>query len=190
MAARHIPRIFPAVLLALAVLRPAGSASAQLAESSPFMAPSSSGAGPAGGPAGPVELRGIMSLSGGTAYCIYDTAKKTGVWVGLNEKGNDFTVKSADPAGDSVMVDYQGRSIRLVLRTARVASLGSAPAAGPPGNPALTSSVVFNPTPADEQKRLDAVAAEVRRRRLEREKAFQASANGGAAPGSVPPPNR
>jgi hypothetical protein len=38
---------------------------------------------------------------------------------------------------------------------------------------------------ADEQKRLDAVATEVRRRRLEREKAYQ-------TPGTTPPaaPNR
>ena len=67
-----------------------------------------------------------MSTSQGVAYCIYDTARKTSAWVGLNETGNDFVVKAADPAGDSVTVDFQGRSLQLVLRTAKVASAGPA----------------------------------------------------------------
>jgi hypothetical protein len=47
-----------------------------------------------------------------------------------------------------------------------------------------------NPSPADEQKRLDAVAQEVRRRRLEREKAVQTTQEGagGPVPGGTPPP--
>jgi hypothetical protein len=172
-------------------MAPAARVVAELAASSPFLPPNLTGSdAPAGGPSGPVELRGIMATSEGSAYCIYDSTKKTSTWVGLNEKGNEFVVRSADAAGDSITVDYQGRNLRLVLRTAKVASLGNLPSGGPPGNPALTSSVVFNPTPADEQKRLDAVAAEVRRRRLEREKAFQASANGGVGPGAPSPPNR
>jgi hypothetical protein len=54
---------------------------------------------------------------------------------------------------------------------------------------AMSSPVVLNPNPADEQKRLDAVAQEVRRRRMEREKAVQATQGGGPVPGNMPPPS-
>jgi hypothetical protein len=98
-------------------------------------------------------------------------------------------VKSADAENDTVTVDYQGRPLKLTLRVAKVASSGTASAAtgGAPAPSAVASSVVVNPTPADEQKRLDAVAQEVRRRRLEREKAIQDTQAGQAPPAS---PNR
>ncbi len=170
---------------ALAAFAWTGALRADLAPSSPFL-PANSSAGGQAAPAGPVELRGIMGVPGGFAYCIYDTAKKTSAWVGLNERGNDFVVKSADPAKESVTVDFQGRSLQLVLRTAKVASSGAA--AGPQA-PAVASSVVLNPSMADEQRRLDAVAQEVRRRRLERERAVQSTAPGpGVTP--APGPNR
>jgi len=176
-------RAVSALLSAWAALGAASALRADLAPSSPFL-PANSAAAAAGqaGPAGPVELRGIMATSQGFAYCIYDTAKKTSAWVGLNEHGNDFVVKAADPSSESVTVDFQGRSLHLVLRTSKVAPVA-------PGSPqamgSVASSVVVNPSPADEQRRLDAVAQEVRRRRLEREKAVQGAAQ---APGNAPPP--
>jgi hypothetical protein len=134
-----------------------------------------------------------MPTPEGSCFLIYDTAKKKDVWVGLNESGHDFVVKSADPSTDSVTVEYQGRSMHLALRPPKVASAGSVAAAGgPPGTPsAVSSTVVLNPTPADEQRRLDAVAQEVRRRRLERERAAT-NVPGGPAVGGAPPaaPNR
>ncbi|HMD61612.1 MAG TPA: hypothetical protein VKG78_09280 [Opitutaceae bacterium] len=177
-----------AVLSATVALACAVPLRADLAQASPFLPPPGSAApGAQAGPSGPVELRGIMSTPAGAAYCIYDTAKKTSAWVGLNEAGNDFVVKAADPDSDSVTVDFQGRSLRLVLRTAKVASAGAggsgvAPAASP------SSPVVLNPSAADEQRRLDAVSQEVRRRRLEREKAAQAARDTGQAPVNGPPP--
>ena len=57
---------------------------------------------------------------------------------------------------------------------------------------AVTQAVVLNPTPADEQRRLDAVAAEVARRRALREQASQQMGQGvppaGAAPQAMPLP--
>ena len=153
------------------------------------------GAAAASGPSGPLELRGVMTMPGGASYCIFDVAKKRAFWVSVNEAGHDFMVKAGDPEGESVSVSYQGRLMKLTLRTAKVASSGSAsavamaPVAGT--SPAISSTVVLNPSPADEQKRLDAVAQEVRRRRLEREKAIQES-QPGQGPGGAPPqaPNR
>lgn len=179
----------PLALLAAVVAGPR-AAFADLAQASPFLPSSMSEAAAKGGPSGPVELRGVMSTSQGTEYCIYDVVKKTSAWVGLNETGQGFVVKSADPASDSVTVEFQGRTMNLVLRTAKVASAGSAvPAMNPQGGNSVTQSVVLNPTPADEQRRLDAVAAEVRRRRMEREKAAQDAAQG-APGGAVPAPGR
>jgi hypothetical protein len=170
----------------------AAASRADLAQTSPFLPSGAADAAAQAGAGGPIELRGVMSTSQGSEYCIYDTAKKSSAWVALNEAGNAFMVKSADPAGDSVTVEYQGRTLRLVLKAAKVASAGPV-MGGVMGNPsAVTQTVVLNPSPADEQRRLDAVAAEVRRRRQEREKAAQeaqASPNGPGA-GALPLPGR
>jgi len=175
-------------LLAAIAAGPA-AARADLAQSSPFLPPSMSDLAAQAGTGGPIELRGVMSTSEGAQYCIYDVVKKESTWVGLNETGNSFVVKSADPAGEGVTVEFQGRTMKLALRMAKVVSAGSAAAQpGMSGNPsAVTQSVVLNPTPADEQRRLDAVATEVRRRRMEREKAVQASQPAVNPPGGAPP---
>jgi len=174
-------------IAALAVASLGASARADLAVASPFLPANAQAAGAAAGPAGPIELRGVMPMPDGVAYCIYEVAKKKASWVGLNEAGHDFVVRTADPASDSVTVDYQGRRLKLTLRSSKVASSGTAVAAPS----AIDSTVVVNPSPADEQKRLDAVAQEVRRRRLDREKAMQ-EARPGLNPGGAPPsvPNR
>ncbi len=123
---RHLHLATALVLAASAAV----AAQAELAQTSPFLPPGVTGSGAqGGGPSGPIELRGIMATSQGTAYCIYDVVKKTSTWVGLNEPGYDFTVKSADVPGESVMVDFRGSPVKLVLRTAKVASAG--PAAAP-----------------------------------------------------------
>jgi hypothetical protein len=165
-------------------------ARADLAQASPFMPANVADAAAQAG--GPIELRGVMSTSEGSEFCIYDTAKKSSAWVALNEAGYGYVVKSADPAGDSVTVQYQGRTMKLVLRAAKVASAGpSMPRGQEATASSVTQTVVLNPTAADEQRRLDAVAAEVRRRRQEREKATQeaqASPNGPGA--ALPLPGR
>ena len=179
------PLLTPWVLLA-AIAAGSAAARADLAQTSPFLPANTADTSSQGGPGGPVELRGVMSTSEGTEYCIYDAVKKSSAWVSLNETGNGFVVKAADPSGDSVTVEYQGRTLKLALRTAKVASAG--PGSGPGGNPSsITQSVVLNPTPADEQRRLDAVAAEVRRRRQEREKAAQAAQASPNGPGAALP---
>ena len=191
MGMRRPTRSILAITAAFAAFAWAGSLRADLAPASPFLpAGAAEAASAKGGPSGPIELRGVMASADGATFCIYDTAKKKNFWVGLNEAGHDFVVKSADPDGDSVTVDYQGRSMHLAFHTSKVESSGPAtavttgPRGGPSGNP-LSTSVVVNPTPADEQRRLEAVAQEVRRRRMEREKALETQ--NGQAPGGVLP---
>lgn len=171
-------RIVPGVVLVAAGCL-AARALADLAASSPFLPKGSSGAVAGAAASGPLELRGVMASTAGSSYCIYDVAKKRDFWVGLNEPGLDFTVKSADPEGNSVTVDYQGRLLKLDFHSSKVASSGSGSSSSTPAAAPVGPPVVLNPTPADEQKRLDAVAQEVRRRRLERERA---AAQGGQPP--------
>lgn len=184
MGMRHPFQARWAVLLVAAGMGCAGVMGADLAPTSPFLTANAAAAGSAASPSGPIELRGIMSTPDGIAYCIYDTTKKKDTWVGLNETGHDFVVRTADPGSDSVKVDYQGRSVNLTLRAAKVASAGPAGTGPPIATSQVLSSVSANPTPGDEQKRLDAVAQEVRRRKMERERASQEA----QGPGGIQPP--
>jgi len=175
----------------------AGSPShADLAEQSPFLPRILKAA--QSGPSESVELRGIMSTPEGTAFCIYDSVAKTSEWVGLNEGGYAFIVRSADLAGESVMVDYQGRNIRLVLRNAKVASSGAGITGGYAetpmgGNAALApASSAASPDSAEENRKLREVYAAFRQRRLEREKALKDAPHveATAIDGPVAPSNR
>ncbi len=107
---------------------------------------------------------------GALRFCIYDAVKKTSKWVALNEavSGDRFVVKSANPDSDTVSVLSGGRLMTLALRKPKVDAVNLVNLGG--GLPAGVS-VVLNPTAADEQRRLQAIAQEVRRRRLLREQA-------------------
>jgi hypothetical protein len=171
-----MPRRRFLVLFAIACLGLGPRARAQVAETSPFLAP-----GAAVGPNGAaettaLELRGIMTTPEGTRFCIYDPLKKSGVWTGLNERGNPFVIKSADLARGTVTVQSQGRTLKLVLRQARISALGptSVPGAIPPTAEGAALS------PADQAQRLAAVAEEVRRRRELRNQQAQPQGGDGA----------
>lgn len=137
----------------------------------PF-APSASANAPSAATAdAPLELRGIMGEGDDYMFSIFDSAKKTSVWARLNEPGREFVVKTFDAARDSITVENQGRTLTLALKAAKVLA---APAMAMRQNPTpVGGPVVLNPTPADEQRRLEAVATEVRRRRAMREQAAQ-----------------
>lgn len=159
-----------------------GQIRAQLSASSPFL-PAAGAVSSAPTEGASLELRGIMAFGAGMRFCIYDTVRKTSAWVGLNESGYEYVVKTQDLSRDTVTVDQGGRQLTLALRDTKVASSGQAAAPmSMPGiigpNP-ITQPVVLNPTPADEQQRLDAVQTEVRRRRALRE---QASVQAGSQP--------
>lgn len=164
----------------------AGRAEAQLVSKSPFLSAAAGGAAsPTAG--APLEYRGMMQTAQGIKARIVDPSRKAGVWLLANERdpGFDFVVKQIDTEHDTVTVDYQGRSLTLAQHVAKIASAGAPPnfpmaMANPAANmpPAITNSVVINPTPADEQRRLEAVAAEVARRRQLREQASQQVSQG------------
>ncbi len=178
MTARRLSR--PLLMFATAILALATRSPAQLAANSPFLPAASAGAAVVTEGAA-IELRGVMETRDGLSFCIFDPAKKVSTWTRINQKGYDFQVKSYDAGHETVAVDYGGRTITLAMRAVKVASSGqaSAPLPGMPTMPsAVTQSVVLNPTPADEQARLEAVATEVRRRRALREQASIQAVNG------------
>jgi hypothetical protein len=130
-------------------------------------------------------------------YRVFDPARKSGVWVKLNERNAELGVmaKQYDADRGTLTVEHEGKTLTLEERKAKIVSAGPVaqmmappPPAAPGGNmaPAVTQSVVVNPTPAEEQKRLEAVAAEVARRRALREQAASQMPQGMVPPAGFP----
>jgi hypothetical protein len=190
-----VPRDLPLYCLAAlgAALVAGVPAMAQLANKSPFQ-PAGAAAGGAPTAGAPLEYRGYLEAGGERKYRIHDPARKAGTWVKLNELNAEFgvTAKKYDNDERTLTVEYQGKTITLAERQAKVVSSGAAAQAPPPPvvstvPAAVTQAVVLNPTPADEQRRLDAVAAEVQRRRALREQAAQQVGQPTPMPAPAPP---
>ena len=127
---------------------------AGLADSSPFAPVEAKGAAAGQADAGPVELRGILNGAQGPTFCIYDTARKSGTWVGQADRTGPIVVRSFDLSRESVVVEIGGRVTTLTLKQAKVASdNGPSRPVGPPagftGQPQPNYPI---PTPAEEAK--------------------------------------
>ena len=150
---------------------------------SPFLPPETA-AGPAVTEDAPLQFCGYFGEGENMRYCVYDPARRRSVWLRLGDQDGPIQLQSFDPETRTVSVVQNGQAMNLKLQSAKLANAGSGPAAPPigvlpvagqqaGGNNPLINSVVTNPTPADEAKRLEAVAAEVRRRRALRQAAAQ-----------------
>jgi len=168
---------------------------AQLSAHSPFLP--AQGGSAAATTAGPLEFGGFLdSPTGERLYRVKDSARKVSEWVKLNERSPTLNViaRKFNEGDDTLTLDYNGQSMTLAKREAKILSSGNVPQVMPmamsniaPGMPpGVTQGVVANPTPADEQKRLEAVAAEVARRRALREQATT-QVNQGMVPQVVQP---
>src|SRR5882724_9082574 len=171
------PRIIQSILsgaltLALAAALRSSAATAPVAadsaSDSPFLPPNTGGAAVVSDGA-PIELHGIMNMPDGMRFSIFDPAKKSATWVRANERGLPFLVHDYGvvDGSDQVKVDYQGNTLTLGLKTAKIGAMavpqviagGPVMGGGGPmgrGPNAITNSVVVNPTPADEAARLQA----------------------------------
>ena len=151
-----------------------------LVKDSPFLPVSAGGA--AAGQNGPLELRGVIVERGSYSFSLYDLSSKESYWVGLNETGFPFVVRSYDPISDTVTVEQQGRVLSLTLAAARTMpaspAMASQPgpngqgptATQPPGTPTngatqFAVGVVPSSVTPDEAQRLQRIAEEIRRRR-------------------------
>lgn len=125
-----------------------------------------------------LEFRGVLVDRGETFFSLYEASSRSSLWVGLNEAGNPYVVQNYDSSTAQVVVQYQGRTLTLPLKQAKVvaAAAVAAPAAVTNLPPANSVQSVAPAAPAEEARRLAAVADEIRRRRALRQQTTQASA--------------
>ncbi len=176
-----------------------------LVDRSPFSPPpqASDGSG-APEPQGTLEFRGMVTDGNGTAYSVFDTTTNKGRWVRADEADGSVQVKGFDAQNNTLEIEQNGKPVKLPLKRAIIQAgqpvssmVPSIPAPNAaPGNPG--AAVQNRPDGgAGDARRLEAVAAEVRRRRALRNSAAgtrqgqpaTAAPAGQAAPaGAVPPP--
>jgi hypothetical protein len=163
---------------------------AQTGGLTPFSRPGYLGA--SASPVRPVlEFQGVAEEAGRPRFRLYDSVRKRGSWVVLNQHDEilDVTARHySSPVGighgassdETLVVEFQGHTLHLLLRRAKVHTMpgtrsgppiAALPATGHAVPPSVISSVVVNPTAEDETKRLNAIAEEIRRRRALRDQA-------------------
>lgn len=173
-------------LLVLALLAPRAPAAdlQTLIARSPFA--------PAGGPQlnlgdapaeqSTLEFRGLVIDESGPSYSVFDASQSRGFWI---REGGDgpLRVLSYNAQESLLEVEQNGRATKLQLKSASVQN-GAAPAPRPIAavQPAGQPGAVGPSNP--DGRRLEAVAAEVRRRRALR----NAAAAKPAAEAPAPPP--
>jgi hypothetical protein len=144
-----------------------------LVSNSPFMPPKQEeAAAPVVTEGAAVEFRGMIATDAGMLFGLYDRTKNVGAWVRQDDTSGDFKVSSYDAGNDLVTVDYQGQRFTLPLSSSKVNA--AAPSPLPVANTAQTGGNRVTAVPGgrgDEQRRLENVAAEVRRRRALRQSA-------------------
>lgn len=116
----------------------------------PFDTVSSGTTSPAG-PSGPIEFRGILKEGQRWSFCLYNVQAKSSMWVGLQESGQTYFVKSYDAAKETVQVEFSQSTYTLPLRIATTpttapASTAMGPVPGRTTNP-LTGGPIPVPTP-------------------------------------------
>ncbi|WP_221031162.1 hypothetical protein [Actomonas aquatica] len=121
-----------------------------------------------------LQFVGTFGWGDSKQFLIYNVSKNRSFWVGLEEEGPDGEVVQAyDAESGAVQVIFNGQPLNLALQVATIAGGGARPPGPVPtaaqSSNALVNTVKVNPTPADERRRLEAVAAEVRRRRALRQ---------------------
>lgn len=166
-------------IVATLLVAAAPAVHAELIKISPFMPPQSATSAPTQN--APLQYMGWVQTADGVLYRVVDAGHKAGAFLKLGEKDSnlDVVVKQFDEDRNTLTVEHGGQTLTLPEHEAKVLSGGMVtqmippPMPGPGMSPAVTQSVVVNPTQADEQRRLEAVAAEVARRRALREQAAQ-----------------
>ena len=165
-----------------------------LVDRSPFSPSPQAGDGSgAQEPQGSLEFRGMVTDSAGTAYSIFDTTTNKGRWVRADDTNSPVQVKGFDAANNTLEIEQNGRPVKLPLKRAVIqagqpvsAMTTPAPAPAPaPGGQNVQNQ--NRPDAAGDARRLEAVAAEVRRRRALRNSA-NGTRQGQPAPATAPAP--
>lgn len=157
-------------VLTLGAALAAGGASAAvdlqtLIDRSPFAPP-----GQASGPAAPaeqqgtLEFRGVVTDEAGTAYSIFDASTNKGSWVRAEDAESPIKVRGYDAANGVLEIEQNGQSVQLSLKRATIQAGAPVVMNGPPSGAPGVGPQMRRDNSAD-SRRLEAVAAEVRRRR-------------------------
>tara|TARA_R110002111_G_scaffold186453_1_gene252338 strand:- start:96 stop:662 length:567 start_codon:yes stop_codon:yes gene_type:complete len=186
-----LPRFF---LLTVSALGVVGSSLDAQVPRSPFMRPTASSQ--AVEQAAPVEnaefqFCGTFGDGAEKRFLIYNKTMNRSTWLKIGEEGPDgLFVDNYSFDNASVVVRQGNQTLNLALQAATITP-GAARSAAPvqlAGNSNdLVTTVRANPTPADERQRLEAVAAEVRRRRALRQNAASGQAVSPPTPGQATP---
>lgn len=184
------------LLAALAVSFPAGAAVdlQTLVDRSPFAPPGQQAETAAPAEQATLEFRGVVTDDGGTSYSIFDTTTNKGRWVRAEDENSPIRVKGYDAANGLLEVEQNGRPVKLTLKRATiqagqpVAAMAAAPA--PVVNGPVNPGEVRRTEGGADARRLEAVAAEVRRRRALRNasRAQQGQPPAAPAPATAPAP--
>lgn len=134
-----------------------------LVDRSPFAPPGTSAGGEAPVEPGTLEFRGVVVDETGTSYSVFDATANRGYWVSEGGDG-PIQVKSYNAQDNILEITQNGRAVKLMLKRATIqAGAAMALAVPRPANTNQTGAPAANP--AADAGRLEAVAAEVRRRR-------------------------
>jgi hypothetical protein len=146
-----------------------------LIDRSPFAPPPDQAASEGPTEQGVLEFRGMVEEGGQRAYSVFDATANKARWLMVGE-GDTFKVKSFDPSTNQLEIEQQGKSVKLALKRSTIQAGAAVVSAPPPnGQPNVNAA-----NQANDARRLETVAAEVRRRRALRTNAV-------ATP--VPPPS-
>lgn len=182
-----------ALVCTLAVVeRASGAVELQnLVDRSPFAPPGQSGAAAAPAEQPTLEFRGMVTDQAGTSYSIFDTAANKGRWVRADDNNGPVRVRAFDAASSTLEVEQNGRPVKLALKRATIQAgqpvAAMIPSAPQPGAIPAPGAEIKRPEGAADARRLEAVAAEVRRRRALRNAAGTAQGQPPAAPKPAAP---
>ncbi len=133
-----------------------------------------------------LEFRGVVTDGAGTSYSIFDTSTNKGRWVRAEDTEGPVRVRAYDAGNGTLELEQNGRPLTLTLK--RVVIQAGQPVAVAMPNPGA-GGVVRGADGAADARRLEAVAAEVRRRRALRNAAqAQQGRPATGATGQVPTP--
>jgi hypothetical protein len=152
-----------------------------LIDRSPFAPPKDEATGESPTEQGALEFRGMVMEGGETTFSVFDATANKARWLRVGE-GDSFKVKHFDAGTNQLEVEQQGKSLKLLLKRSTIqagAPVVAAPQAGGPPN-------VHPSDPANDTRRLETVAAEVRRRRALRSTPTPAQVPAPAAPNQTP----
>lgn len=110
-----------------------------------------------------IELRGYVEEEGALMFSLARPdaeGRIRSAWVGLDEPFAAFVVRSFDQTTDTVQVEHRGQRLTLKLKLNRVRVLQAPERLEPGEEPVVV---------ADDKARLEAISAEIRRRRALRQ---------------------